>query len=291
MTAIFHDDVDDTLKPVLVQWSLKNRGFRDYYHSTNTNSGIMQANAEEARLVRQQQQQHKHKQDSNDVEKFLLGWMGGNSAFKTPIYEKETKYQKVNIYGGSSISSSYTTNHQPLPPQQFTNKLFFLDGVMQSTWQGLEAYHEVLVHPAMTMVQSAAYASGSNKIPKRVAIIGGGEGATLREVLKHSWVETCVMIEINQELVTLAQQYLREWNDCRDITSLIQDNIVTEDINDHKDDNGNTSDNGHISCFDDDRTELYFENAATWFIERFGNDKKDQIKEEDKFDVIIMDAL
>jgi spermidine synthase len=49
-------------------------------------------------------------------------------------------------------------------------------------------YHEALVHPALF----------SHSNPKRVAIIGGGEGATLREVLKHNTVSEAIMIEIDE---------------------------------------------------------------------------------------------
>jgi spermidine synthase len=55
------------------------------------------------------------------------------------------------------------------------DKLLYLDGVLQSTYYGDAAYHEALVHPTMT----------SHPNPRQGAIIGGGEGATLREVLKH----------------------------------------------------------------------------------------------------------
>ena len=51
------------------------------------------------------------------------------------------------------------------------------------------AYHEALVHPALL----------SHPSPRRVAIVGGGEGATLREVLKHRTVTEVVMVEIDEE--------------------------------------------------------------------------------------------
>ena len=53
--------------------------------------------------------------------------------------------------------------------------------------------HEALVHPSML----------SHTNPKRVLIIGGGEGATLREVLKYKSVEEVVMVDIDEELVNI----------------------------------------------------------------------------------------
>ena len=111
-------------------------------------------------------------------------------------------------------------------------------------------------------------------------IIGGGEGATLREVLKHNTIQTCAMVDIDDQFVQLARDHMPEWNDCSDM----QPPQATEgDRLDYS--RGNHS----SSCFDDPRTELYLEDAITWFINRFGN--KDQTAEDDKFDIVIMDAL
>ena len=52
--------------------------------------------------------------------------------------------------------------------------------------------------------------------PKRAAIIGGGEGATLREILKHQSVEVCVMIDIDPGIVQAARDWLPRMNDCSD---------------------------------------------------------------------------
>jgi spermidine synthase len=46
-----------------------------------------------------------------------------------------------------------------------------------------------------------------------VLVIGGGEGATIREVLRHSTVEKVIMVDIDSELVELCQKYLPEWSD------------------------------------------------------------------------------
>jgi len=59
-------------------------------------------------------------------------------------------------------------------------------------------YHESLVQPAMTMHPN----------PKRVFIGGGGEGATLREVLKHESVELCVMCDLDEKVVKLCAEHL-----------------------------------------------------------------------------------
>ena len=137
------------------------------------------------------------------------------------------------------------------------DKILFLDGVQQSSLHGEAANHEALVHPAML----------AHNNPKRVAIIGGGEGATLREVLKHKSVEHVVMIDIDKELINLCREHLPEFSDCSKFEGFFAD-----------------------SCFDDSRASILFEDAFAYFIDRFGTDTSSG-SEADKFDVIIMDAL
>lgn len=81
-------------------------------------------------------------------------------------------------------------------------KVLVLDKDVQSTERDEYIYHETLVHPAML----------AHPEPKSVLIIGGGEGATLREVLKHPTVERAVMVDIDGELVELAKAHMPEWH-------------------------------------------------------------------------------
>ena len=81
-------------------------------------------------------------------------------------------------------------------------KALILDGLIQSSERTEYIYHESLVHPAMVLHPN----------PRRVLILGGGEGATLREVLKHSTVEKAVMVDIDELVVKVAREYLKEWH-------------------------------------------------------------------------------
>ena len=151
----------------------------------------------------------------------------------------------------SPNEESYYSN---FPDLFLPDRLLFMGGVLQSRRIGDSAYHEALVHPALF----------SHPNPKRIAIIGGGEGATLREVLKHKTVEKAVMIELDKSIADLSRIHLPEWNDCSNLVG--------------------RADN----CFDDPIVELYFEDAFNWFYERFHSSHE---KDEEPFDVIIMDAL
>lgn len=77
-----------------------------------------------------------------------------------------------------------------------------LDGTIQSAQADEWIYHESLVHPALL----SCPASG------RVAILGGGEGATLREVLRHAWVTEAVMVDIDGEVVEFCRKNLRTFH-------------------------------------------------------------------------------
>ncbi|HUA08559.1 MAG TPA: hypothetical protein VMA98_04740 [Candidatus Acidoferrales bacterium] len=82
-------------------------------------------------------------------------------------------------------------------------KMLILDGDTQSSQGDEKIYHESLVHPAM-----AGAADRSE-----VLILGGGEGATLREVLRHPGVRRCTMVDIDGLVVDLSKKYLPEWAD------------------------------------------------------------------------------
>lgn len=81
-------------------------------------------------------------------------------------------------------------------------RVLVLDDKIQSAELDEAIYHEALVHPAMT----------AHPGPRRVLILGGGEGATLREVLKHRCVERAVMVDIDRELVALCRKHLSSWS-------------------------------------------------------------------------------
>jgi len=119
-----------------------------------------------------------------------------------------------------------------------------LDGDLQSCEADEGIYHEALVHPAMLL----------HPAPKRVLIMGGGEGATAREVLRHPGVESVVMVDIDAEFVGLCREHLADWNreafadprldlQCRDINEYLEGegpgfDVVIGDLVDFRDENG-----------------------------------------------------
>jgi spermidine synthase len=82
-------------------------------------------------------------------------------------------------------------------------KMLVLDGDTQSSQTDERIYHETLVHPALAGARSRT----------DVLILGGGEGATLREVLRSPEVVRCTMVDIDGLVVDLSKKYLAEWSD------------------------------------------------------------------------------
>jgi spermidine synthase len=101
-------------------------------------------------------------------------------------FQKKTKYQLVECF------------YNP-----FFGKVLFLDNKIQSAQIDEYIYHESLVHPALL----------SHPMPQKALVIGGGEGATLREILKHKTVRKVIMADIDRELVRLCQKYLPDWSE------------------------------------------------------------------------------
>jgi spermidine synthase len=101
------------------------------------------------------------------------------------LYTGQTKFQSAEII----LSGSF-------------GRCLVLDGKIQSSEADEFIYHEALVQPAMV----------THPRPERVFIAGGGEGATLREVLSHNTVKRAVMVDIDEQVVALCRKYLPDYS-------------------------------------------------------------------------------
>ncbi len=77
-------------------------------------------------------------------------------------------------------------------------KMLVIDGKIQLTEFDEVFYHEMIAHVPML----------THPNPRKVLIIGGGDGGTLREILKHD-VREVVLVEIDEKVVELAKKHLR----------------------------------------------------------------------------------
>ncbi|KAI9813458.1 MAG: putrescine aminopropyltransferase [Pycnora praestabilis] len=97
------------------------------------------------------------------------------------IHHEKSKYQDVLIFE----SSDYGT-------------VLVLDNVIQCTERDEFAYQEMITHLAMN----------AHPNPKKVLVIGGGDGGVLREVVKHDTVEEAILCDIDESVIRLSKKYL-----------------------------------------------------------------------------------
>ena len=83
--------------------------------------------------------------------------------------------------------------------EQF-GRMLVLDGVFQTSLFDEFIYHEMMAHVSLS----------THSNPKRILIIGGGDGGTAREVLRHPSVEKVEMIEIDGMVVDVCKKFLPE---------------------------------------------------------------------------------
>jgi spermidine synthase len=102
------------------------------------------------------------------------------------VFASTSPYQRIVVtHGGGEGRAGYR---------------LFLNGNLQFAQRDEYRYHEALVHPAM-----AAYAAGGGA-PKKVAVLGGGDGMAVREILKYPGVESITLVELDPAMTTLFTQ-------------------------------------------------------------------------------------
>ncbi|MFH1282402.1 MAG: spermidine synthase [bacterium] len=104
---------------------------------------------------------------------------------KREIKNKKTKFQKAALADTCSLG-----------------KCFLLNDKLQSAELDEHIYNEALIHPAMITHGSV----------KEVLILGGGEGASIREVLKYKTLRRSVLIEKDREVLSFCKSYLKSWH-------------------------------------------------------------------------------
>jgi spermidine synthase len=95
------------------------------------------------------------------------------------VYTKDTPYQRIVITRGRAGFQ------------------LFLNGNLQFSSTDEYRYHEALVHPPMLLANN----------PKRVLVLGGGDGLALREILKYPSVEHVTLVDLDPEMTKLSLHF------------------------------------------------------------------------------------
>jgi spermidine synthase len=99
---------------------------------------------------------------------------------KKVLFQKLSHFQKIEVFETS-----------------FCGRVLVLDGAVQTAEKDEFIYHEMIAHlPLFTHPQ-----------PRKVLIIGGGDGGALRQVLKHA-VTQVTLVELDKEVIEVAQKFL-----------------------------------------------------------------------------------
>lgn len=118
---------------------------------------------------------------------FTEEWPGEKSAIslklKKKLHEEQSAFQRIEVFETETFG-----------------KLLTLDGLVMVTDRDNFVYHEMLSHPALF----------THHKPEKVLIIGGGDCGTLQEVLKHKEVKQVDMVEIDERVTRVSEQFFPE---------------------------------------------------------------------------------
>lgn len=95
------------------------------------------------------------------------------------VYSEQSRYQKIVLTYGNG------------------DYWLFLNGHQQLSTVDEALYHEPLVHPIMHLHEN----------PKKVLVLGGGDGAAVREILKYNEVEKIVLVDLDPSITNLAKTH------------------------------------------------------------------------------------
>ena len=102
--------------------------------------------------------------------------------YKKSLFDKNSHYQNVKV----------------IETEGFGNMLIN-DNLVMTCERDEFVYHEMISHVPLF----------SHPNPKDVLIIGGGDGGTAREVLKHTNIEKCIMVEIDSLVIEACKKHLK----------------------------------------------------------------------------------
>ncbi len=107
-------------------------------------------------------------------------YAGLTLAIKKKLYEAKSPFQRIEVLDTFEYG-----------------RMLLLDGYVMLTDRDEFIYHEMIVHPALL----------THARPERVLIIGGGDGGSVREVLRHPTVEAVHLVEIDRMVIETSREF------------------------------------------------------------------------------------
>ncbi len=115
-----------------------------------------------------------------------------------------TSFAEEGMYDDAIVFAKTTRYQRIVVTRRGTGFRLFLNGNLQFSSEDEYRYHEALVHPAMSLAEA----------PKRVLVLGGGDGLAVREILRYPSVEKITLVDLDRNMTDLARSFplLRELN-------------------------------------------------------------------------------
>lgn len=112
-------------------------------------------------------------------------------------------YRKALRYTAKLADEQTPYQHIELYQTEYFGKVLVLDGIIQLTERDNMGYHEMITHVPMLAVGQ----------PKRVLIVGGGDGGSLQQVLRYPSVEEAVVCELDRRVVEISREHFDFFGD------------------------------------------------------------------------------
>jgi spermidine synthase len=111
--------------------------------------------------------------------------------------DRLTRLAEVDLYNDRIVYARSSAYQRIVVTHSRSGYQLFLNGNLQFNSVDEYRYHEALVHPAM----------GATSAPRRVLVLGGGDGLAVREILKHPSVAAVTLIDIDPAMTNLGRSF------------------------------------------------------------------------------------
>ncbi len=111
--------------------------------------------------------------------------------------DRLTALAEEQVYADEVVFAKTTPYQRIVVTSNAAGFQVFLNGALQFSSADEYRYHEALVHPAMAVVEE----------PRRVLVLGGGDGLAVREVLRHPAVERVTLVDIDPAMTEFARTF------------------------------------------------------------------------------------
>ncbi len=109
------------------------------------------------------------------------------------LSENILRYSETMAYNDQIVYAKSSTYQRIVLTRNKREMRLFLNGNLQFSSADEYRYHEALVHPALSSIDN----------PKRVLVLGGGDGLAVRELLRYASVEKITLVDLDPEMTRL----------------------------------------------------------------------------------------